>query len=108
MTAIPSPEQSLEAEIRALDAEMKGLKARRQEALEELLRLRSPYQVGDLLEVVSGTQKWLGRVERIGASYLEPDEWRCRRVRQDGTATNQTFTAWRKGKVRLIERGGGE
>lgn len=104
---LPSPEQALEAEIRALDDEMKGLAARRAEALAELLKLRSPYQTGDLIEFQAGSQKWLGRVEAIMATYLEPDEWACRRIRQDGTATGQTFRAYWPEKIRLIERGGG-
>lgn len=41
MTAIPTTEQALEAEVRALRAEIDALEARHRDALDELLAMRS-------------------------------------------------------------------
>lgn len=107
MTAIPSPEQALEAEIRALDDEIKGLQDRRKNALDELLAKRSPYQVGDLIEWEAGRQKWRGKVEAILPLGLEPYKWICRRQLTDGTMSDVRVEVREWHKPRLVERGGG-
>lgn len=85
----PDREQQLEAEVRALDAEIGGLQDRRKEVVDELLALRSPHKVGDIVEWDRSGKTWRGQIDRVGAVVGgKPISWRCVKFRKDGSPSD--------------------
>lgn len=78
-------EQQIVDQIEVLDNRIHELQGNRHVLNQRLMSLRSQFQLGDVIEWVSGKSKSRGRVEFVGEWCFGKPQWRVVNLKKDGT-----------------------